>query len=283
MSNHIRKKKSKAMNDARVVGIDGFSYGVGGSYLLKKKYNSSRYMNRINKSGFSLVRTNAGTATSCCSREEYEKKPIVMYSYRNYLYRKSQKMSVKCCSALAVQKKKLEAAKIDYEAKNKLRVPNPLTVEEKSKEIAANLAFLSMNSILNIISNLEAQNKNVYKRLPESGTEIYLENKKGKVLMKEKGECGTTPVEVVEKVECPEKCANPPINDPGYGPDGRVIGQNPIQRSYKQYLDSIKPVYNKPMNFNTASRQINKKKAQRTCGNKNYEAPLANIQMCKHI
>ena len=282
MSNHIRKKKSKAMNDARVTGISGYSYGVSGSHILKKKYASSRYMNRINKSGFSLTRTNAGTTlNSCCARDEYEKKPIVMYSYRNYLYRKSQKMSVKCASQLQQQRTKLAAAEIDYETKNKARVPNPFTVEDNKKEIAAREALEKVNSISNIINKLE--NKNVYKRLPDSGTEIYLENKKSKILMKENGECGTTPKAVVDEVQCPEHCPAPTVDEPGYGPDGRVIGQKPIQKSYKQYLYSIKPVFTKPMNFNPASSYTMKKKAQRSCGNKEYESPLANIQMCKHI
>lgn len=280
MSNHIRKKKSKAMNDARVSGISGFSYGVAGSQILKKKYASSRYMNRINKSGFSLTRSNAGTTlNSCCARDEYEKKPIVMYSYRNYLYRKSQKMSVKCASQLQQQRTKLAAAEIDYKKKKDAFDKDNSTANKN----AMDLAFLLMNSILNIISNLEAQNKNVYKRLPDSGTEIYLENKKSKILMKENGECGTTPKAVVENVQCPEHCPGPIINESGYGPDGRVIGQKPIQKSYKQYLFSIKPVFTKPMNFNPASSQTMKKKAQRSCGNKDYESPLANIQMCKHI
>ena len=280
MSNHIRKKKSKAMNDARVTGISGYSYGVSGSHILKKKYASSRYMNRINKSGFSLTRTNAGTTlNSCCARNEYEKKPIVMYSYRNYLYRKSQKMSVKCASQLQKQQTKLAAAEIDYKNKKDAFDKDNSTANKN----AMDLAFLLMNSILNIISNLEAQNKNVYKRLPDSGTEIYLENKKSKILIKENGECGTAPKAVVEKVQCPEHCPAPTVNEPGYGPDGRVIGQNPIQKSYKQYLFSIKPVFTKPMGFNPASSYIMKKKAQRSCGNKEYESPLANIQMCKHI
>ncbi len=280
MSNHIRKKKSKAMNDARITGISGYSYGVSGSHILKKKYTSSRYMNRINKSGFSLTRTNAGTTlNSCCARDEYEKKPIVMYSYRNYLYRKSQKMSVKCASQLEQQRTKLAAAEIDYKQKMDAFDRDKSTANKN----AMDLAFLLMNSILNIISNLEAQNKNVYKRLPDSGTEIYLENKKSKILMKENGECGTTPKAVVDKVQCPEHCPAPPVNEPGYGPDGRVIGQKPIQKSYKQYLYSIKPVFTKPMNFNPASSHTMKKKAQRSCGNKEYESPLANIQMCKHI
>jgi len=268
------------MNDARITGISGYSYGVSGSHILKKKYASSRYMNRINKSGFSLTRTNAGTTlNSCCARDEYEKKPIVMYSYRNYLYRKSQKMSVKCASQLEQQRTKLAAAEIDYKQKMDAFDRDKSTANKN----AMDLAFLLMNSILNIISNLEAQNKNVYKRLPDSGTEIYLENKKSKILMKENGECGTTPKAVEEKVQCPEHCPAPTVNEPGYGPDGRVIGQKPIQKSYKQYLFSIKPVFTKPMNFNPASSHTMKKKARRSCGNKEYESPLANIQMCKHI
>ena len=99
MSNRIRKIKSKAMQDRWVVmqrnsqGVETSTKRVrvnngavqnGGSNLMRTRNNTVIKRNRYNKNGIGNV-LNMTLSDSCCTTSKVAPKPVIHYSYMNYL------------------------------------------------------------------------------------------------------------------------------------------------------------------------------------------------------
>tara|TARA_B100000902_G_scaffold394496_1_gene450967 strand:+ start:1824 stop:2552 length:729 start_codon:yes stop_codon:yes gene_type:complete len=141
-------------------------------------------------------------------------------------------------------------------------------------------------------SKCDISSNSIYKRISDigngGGSEFYLENKKGKVLLAEEQACGKKKVDVNDGViSCPKNCNNGIILDATRLPADFVKNNNISigklhQKSYAQLMAEKKPTVTKTLPFNYASMHIMRKKARRTCGNQKYESAPAKINLAKH-
>jgi len=141
-------------------------------------------------------------------------------------------------------------------------------------------------------SKCDVDDNTIYKRIPDigkgGGSEFYLENKKGKVLLAEEQACGKAKVEnKVGVITCPKACNHEIIIDatrilPGFVKNNNISIGKLHQKSYAQLMAEKKPTITKPLPFNYASMHTMRKKARRTCGNQNYESTPAKINLPKH-
>jgi hypothetical protein len=133
----------------------------------------------------------------------------------------------------------------------------------------------------------------IYKRISDigrgGGSEFYLENKKGKVLLAENQACSAgSPTKINTKISCPKDCNNGIIVDAGRIKSDFVKNSNISigklhQKSYSQLMAEKKPTVTKTLPFNYASMHTMIKKARRTCGNQKYESAPAKINLQKHV
>ena len=87
MSNYIRRRKSKAMQDPAGVN-NGYNFGgSGGSYIMRRRGLENSIHNNIRKTKvYSLSSTNTGASkSSCCAVGERKVAPVVHYSYKTYM------------------------------------------------------------------------------------------------------------------------------------------------------------------------------------------------------
>lgn len=187
MSNYIRRRKSKAMQDPAGINNNYSFGGSGGSYIMRRRYIENSRHNNIRKTNlYSLSSTNTGaSAYSCCSLGERKVAPVVHYSYKTYM-----DMKLKGCSNcplsqytidVANARKTLEAAeKVIADIKLNGGTPNAqqLDILNDAQTDLENKKALEKKHL-----DAVASKKNVFKRMPDNSTEIYLENKKSKVYL----------------------------------------------------------------------------------------------------
>ena len=301
MSNYIRRRKSKAMQDPAGIN-NGYNFGgSGGSYIMRRNQIENARHNNIRKTKlYSLSSTNTGASSySCCSLGERKVAPVVHYSYKTYMDMKLKGCSI--CPPSKFTTDREAAEKLFNDAK---KIIDDIIANNQTPTTGQQEAFDQRDKDLKAKKALEKKyldsvksNRNVFKRMPDNSTEFYLENKKSKVFVNT--DISGCPNFKTENTDCYVKtgCQNGIIIDARRAGQQQIdeiekrkkSGKNVItlgrlkQKSYTQYMNSKKPVITKPRMFNYASLQTFAIKSRRVCGNKPFESELANIQNCKHI
>ena len=273
MSNRIRKIKSKAMQDRWVI-MQRNSQGVatstkrvrvnngavqnGGSNLMRTRNNTVIKRNQYNKNGTGNV-LNMTLSDSCCTTSKVAPKPVVHYSYMNYLNKK-----VRTCTK---------------KDQNGNRCNN---IFKKIPDIGSNGG--SSTYIENKKSKVllcEERNLDGTKRNPE----IDFADKYGK-----NQNCCNNPNDKLRILANNAKSDNITKPVAGNNFELETTFKKYVGKSYSQLRNDKKPNITKPLPFNPASLQIAKVKSRRnikgsgTCNRATpYERANANIQSCKHI
>ena len=255
MSNYIRRRKSKAMQDPAGIN-NGYNFGgSGGSYIMKRRANENSVHNNIRKTHlYSLSSTNTGaSAQTCCAIGERKVAPVVHYSYKTYMDMKLKGCSI--CPISDYTKEKRNAQK-EFDAAKKViddaeingRTP---TTQEVATYNAAQKKLKEKIELEEKHLAAVASMKNVYKRMPDNSTEFYLENKKSKVFLETDDitACPNLTKKDTECIESGESCK------PTLLIDARRSGQD----QEKEVLDRRKAIKDSENKILAAQKVINDK------------------------
>jgi hypothetical protein len=273
MSNRTRRLKSKAMQDRWTynrdsqgkiiqrskITVNNGAVQNGGSNLMRIRNNSVIRRNNINHGGSGNI-LNSTLSSSCCgSGSKVESKPVVHYSYTNYLNRKNRTCTRK------------------DPAGNRCN-----NIYQKMPDIGNNGGFeFYLENKKSCVLLKEERNDDGTKR--SEPTDI------GKISYPSASSC----CDPNDKLRI---LANN-VSTPGFTPVNAVVGNGfkkkttyskQIGKSYAQIRREKKPTVTKPMQFNYASLQIARKKARRNISGKSgtcnrstpFERANANIQSC---
>ncbi len=274
MSNRIRRIKSKAMQNKWVITertstgealrrerirVNNGAIQNGGSNLMRTKNNSVVKTNQKNSVGGGNI-LNMTQSDSCCGNgSKVVSKPIIHYSYMNYLNRKARgcRGPSKDCTSNNIYKK----------------IPDVGPNGGSSTYIENKKSCVLLK---------EERNEDGTKRNPQIDYQNY-----GKVSYQKACCDPNSKLRILANNATVDNIIKPIVLN---GFERKTTFTKYIGKSYSQIRNEKKPTVTKPLPFNYASLQTARVKARRnikgsgTCNRATpYERANANIQMCKHI